>query len=122
MQIPFVHWLPKRNIRKLAIGLFLFLGIGKDYFSEFGLKDRSTILYRYSTDQTFYRSNSSIARCFEYFGMRCEITEAVRTHLAIKLRTKGRLALRVSILRHLLIAVYANFWSLRIYCWRQAAR
>ena len=118
MKIPFVHWLPKRTVRMLAIGFFLFLGIGKNYFAEYRLRDRSRIFYQYSVDHTFYRSNPDIARCFESFGLRCDISEAVRAHLANKFGSRWAPLLRIPVLRHMLVAMYANFWSLCIYCWR----
>ena len=72
LSMPFVHWLPKNNIRKSAIFLFTLCGI-RPYWGE-DLKDKSFIdkaitYYEYSIKLTHYRDLPTIRNIFQIKGL-----------------------------------------------------
>lgn len=56
--MPFVHWLPKNNARKLLITLFVALGIEPRWqeLKSNGLLEKVNTYYKFSVNETFYRS------------------------------------------------------------------
>jgi len=68
--MPFVHWLPKNKLRKYAIALFAYLGIGMHppEIPSAGPRERANFLYCYSINQTFYRPYPIIGNAFRENG------------------------------------------------------
>ena len=118
LKMPFSHWIPKNNIRKYYIHALLLLHIGAKYFKEYSIKERSEIYFRYSVDETFYRSNSELIRCFNKHGMSCNIVEAVSDHLDDRFERKLSPILSIPGLRGTIAHAYANLWAVRMYCRR----
>jgi len=77
LKMPFVHWLPKNSLRKLAIAVALKLGWGpRPMWPEFDQVDFATRVagfFRYSIDKTFYRSLDRVTSEFEKTGFACEV-------------------------------------------------
>jgi SAM-dependent methyltransferase len=73
LKMPVVHWLPKNRSRHLAIRLWMALGIGKKTWppeldAGEGRRGLAEFRYRYSIDQTFYRSPRVIEAAFRARG------------------------------------------------------
>lgn len=68
--MPFVHWLPKRLIRKYLIAFFLWIGISPKW-EELENKSNNEIveiLYRYTVNKTYYRTKKEIEGIFGRYG------------------------------------------------------
>ena len=68
--MPFVHWLPKNKLRKCAIMMFAYLGMGMHppEIPGAGPRERAEFLYHYSITRTFYRPYSLIGNAFRESG------------------------------------------------------
>jgi SAM-dependent methyltransferase len=69
--MPFVHWLPKNKLRKLAILAFAYMGLGLHprEIPGAGPGERAEFLYQFSVNQTFYRPYWVIGSAFRQNGM-----------------------------------------------------
>lgn len=65
--MPFVHWLPKTWVRKMAINFFVLLGIEPRWEEVNGTrtKNKSKVYFDYSIGETFYRNALSVKSMFE---------------------------------------------------------
>ncbi len=71
VRMPFVHWLPKNNARRAAIGCWLRFGFGpRGWKRAADLKTSGLIdlYYNYTVQHTFYRSCRTIRNIFEGNG------------------------------------------------------
>lgn len=80
-QIPFAHWLPKNALRRQWIKLFLSAGYSKQYFPALGLDDRTSVIYKYSVEETFYRRPSEICVAFDRKGIVSEGLKASNIYI-----------------------------------------
>jgi SAM-dependent methyltransferase len=72
MCMPFVHWLPKGQLRRAAIRGALRVGIGAPYFADLPIGDRVAIFDHFSETDTYYRPLTEIHRIFARHGMSSE--------------------------------------------------
>lgn len=65
--MPFVHWLPKNELRRRAISLYVHAGREPHWRELEGKshRDRAATYYAYSVNKTFYRSPRQIRAIFE---------------------------------------------------------
>ena len=72
--MPFVHWLPKNAARRCLIGAFVLIGIEPDWWPtvRVGWAERTRRYYRYSVDETFYRTPEVMRRCLAARGFDTE--------------------------------------------------
>lgn len=68
--MPFVHWLPKNNLRKYLIGTWVFLNIEPHWpeLENMKWKEKTDTYYHYSINHTFYRTPSDLRRKFRKHG------------------------------------------------------
>lgn len=68
--MPFVHWLPKNAIRRVAIYMFALLGVEPRWKEANGLNSwqKARIYFSYSEDETFYRPYGAIRESFTRSG------------------------------------------------------
>lgn len=64
--MPFVHWLPKNDIRKSYIGIMVRLGIEPNWpqLETKSFAEKAAVYYDYSVNKTYYRSPPSIQTTF----------------------------------------------------------
>ena len=112
--MPFIHWLPKNNIRKAFITLFVTLGIEPRWRE---LKDKNILgkaqaYYNFSVNETFYRSPVTNKKIFEQRGLQ---TDFVIINNPI-LRKHGVLSriMNVNYLKKLINWMLLNFKSVEI--------
>jgi len=84
-RIPFAHWLPKNALRWRWIRLMLSAGYSKKFFPDLGLDDRTSVIYKYSVEETFYRSPSEIRAAFDRKGIGSEGLKASKIYLRRRL-------------------------------------
>jgi SAM-dependent methyltransferase len=72
MLMPFVHWLPKGRIRRVALHAALRAKIGAPYFADLPIRDRLAIFNHFSETDTYYRRLAEIRRTFARHGIRTE--------------------------------------------------
>jgi SAM-dependent methyltransferase len=84
MHTPLTHWIPKGVSRRAAIHASLRMGLGVNYFEDLPLDERTDIFARYSDNETFYRSESSLRRTFGRYGMSCDFRSPSEAKLRIR--------------------------------------
>jgi SAM-dependent methyltransferase len=76
LRAPFVHWIPKGQLRRLAIHALTYAGARPPWPPELpenaGLFRLAEFEYRYSVNETFYRPFRRVVRTFERHGLRAE--------------------------------------------------
>lgn len=110
--LPFVHWLPKSPIRKLAISAMLAVGLARGVLPDHGRRARAASIYAYSNAQTFYRSPWVIATTFASAGLvrhRGHAVVALIRSRVPKLPLIRVLALAVNLLRTTVVAARKPF-------------
>ena len=75
LRMPFIHWLPKNQLRKLALFPYVALGIEPKWVKE-GVRNKVRRYYDYSLAHTFYRSPVELRRTFERHGFDVEFAAA----------------------------------------------
>jgi hypothetical protein len=80
-RIPFAHWLPKNVVRYQWIKLMLSLGYSKKFFPDLSLADRAGVIYKYSVEETFYRSPAEIRAAFARKGINSDGLKASSVYL-----------------------------------------
>jgi SAM-dependent methyltransferase len=75
--MPFVHWLPKNGLRRAVIGLYVSCGVEPHWWprEQMPLSRKIHVYYRYSVDETFYRSPRLVRSCFEESGFEAAFTD-----------------------------------------------
>ena len=86
--MPFVHWLPKTGVRRSAMRMLLRLGYAGKFFSSYSLEDRTSIIYKYSVEETFYRPISQIEAAFRADGLESYFRPGM--HAFVEARLKRR--------------------------------
>jgi len=75
LYMPFIHWIPKNNLRKFLIFLFVSIGLEprdprwKETIGK-NKKVRAETYYKYSINKTFYRNSSELESVFRKFNFR----------------------------------------------------
>ncbi len=74
LRMPLVHWFPKANIRRWIIHMFLLLGVRPPWREPLptSARDRAGIFFRYSCENTYYRSLAEITHEFRSNGFAAE--------------------------------------------------
>jgi SAM-dependent methyltransferase len=69
--MPFIHWIPRGNIRKSLIRLFVRLGREPKWkeLDHFNINEKVETYYKYSTDKIFYRHYAMVENQFEQSGL-----------------------------------------------------
>ncbi len=72
LKMPFIHWLPKKKIRNLALMLFLLFGYRPKPnwpgIEEMTLAEEAFSYYKYLDQKTYYRDIKGIIQTFKAFG------------------------------------------------------
>ena len=84
-RLPFVHWLPKARIRWYLIRVLLLMGLRGALPTSLDQNTKTDLIYRFSCENTFYRSRSEISACFGSFGISVEFDTANREWIRRKL-------------------------------------
>lgn len=68
--MPFIHWLPKNQLRKYLIFAYVLFGCEPKWqeLKKKGLMQKTETYYSYSVNKTFYRTYSHIRKIFEKNG------------------------------------------------------
>lgn len=84
LMMPFVHWLPKGPLRRLAIKAFTRAGIEPRWteLDDYSPNDKAEAYFAYSRDKTFYRSAASVVRLGKRFGFAAELVGLKHPRLA----------------------------------------
>lgn len=85
-KLPFVHWLPKSSVRRAAIRGLLAIGFGRKFFPEHSLGERTAIIFKYSVEETYYRSVREIRSILADEGIETDYRGGMRLYLASRLR------------------------------------
>ena len=80
-RIPFAHWLPKNSLRYTWIKVMLSAGYAKKFFPDLALSDRARVIYKYSAEETFYRSPVAVQAAFDGKGIASDGLKASRIYL-----------------------------------------
>lgn len=67
--LPIVHWLPKSRLRYTVIKAMLGVGFSRQFFPDFALDDRASIIFKYSVEETYYRPIREIEETFRRHGL-----------------------------------------------------
>lgn len=84
-ELPFTHWLPKGAARRTAVATLLSIGMGSKFFPNHSLSERVEIIYKYSVEETFYRSCQDIAAAFESRGISVSLREGMKAYIESRL-------------------------------------
>jgi hypothetical protein len=82
--MPFVHWLPKRPIRKWAIRSCIACSIEPrwDWLAAATVGNKAQAYYEFCNNETFYRRFREVRRSFNRFGL--EVTPVVADHPSLR--------------------------------------
>lgn len=71
LRMPFVHWFGKGAVRHMLIRAFLISGAQPAWREPLptSVKDRASVLFRYSCENTYYRHLPDILRLFDSWGL-----------------------------------------------------
>lgn len=83
--LPFVHWLPKSPVRARFISMLMRLGVRPAVMHEHDHATKTASIYRYSNEETFYRTPSRIAAHFKSAGLRMDGPGATKALLKSRL-------------------------------------
>jgi len=68
LRMPFVHWLPKNNLRRLLIAMCTGLGLHARWDGATNLRGWTQLYFDYSVDRTYYRRCRELRGIFETGG------------------------------------------------------
>jgi SAM-dependent methyltransferase len=82
--MPFVHWLPKRPMRRWLIRSFVGCGIEPrwDWLTAATARKKAQAYYEFCNNETFYRPFGEVRRSFNQVGL--EVTPVVADHPALR--------------------------------------
>ncbi|HEY2185525.1 MAG TPA: hypothetical protein VGH39_11070, partial [Xanthobacteraceae bacterium] len=82
--MPFVHWLPKRPVRKWLIRGFVGCGIEPrwDWLAAATARKKAQAYYEFCINETFYRPFHQVRRSFNRVGL--EVTPVAAEHPALR--------------------------------------
>lgn len=111
LKMPLVHWLPKNNIRRSLIQLYVSLGVEPEWELHDN-EQKCNCYFNYSVKNTFYRSYLRVKRIFEHEGF--IVTFAITKHP--KLISKPLLArfAASNLFRPLVEAIMLTFVSVEL--------
>lgn len=112
-KLPLVHWLPKNRVRQQAIKFLLSLGLSSEFFPRYDLGDRTSIIFKYSVEETFYRSIREIKTIFQSEGLSPIFRRMM--HLYIEGRLKRKIPYLVP------LAEYVSSFRMVMFCARKQA-
>lgn len=113
-KLPLVHWLPKGRLRQQAIKLLLWLGLSREFFPQYDLKDRAAIIFKYSVEETFYRKVREIKSTFQSAGLIPIFRSMMHLYVESRLRRKIPYALP--------LAEYVSAFRMVMFCARKPAQ
>lgn len=87
-RLPFVHWLPKNRLRRVAIKSLLSFGMSNEFFPQYGIDDRTSIIFKYSVEETFYRKLHEIESAFASEGLKSEFRRLMHAYVESRLRRR----------------------------------
>lgn len=87
-KLPLAHWLPKTPVRKAAIKALLAAGLSHQFFPEYSLDDRTSIIFKYSVEETFYRRTKDIERAFIDSGLSPSVTQGMNAYVESRLHRR----------------------------------
>ncbi len=87
--LPFVHWLPKRGIRLLAIRTLVRMGLGVQFNRPISSGLKADAIYRFSVEHTFYRPRREIAHEFAKVGIMLDFDALPQAKFARKFSRAG---------------------------------
>ena len=73
--MPFVHWLPKNAARRWLIAAFVLMGVEPNWSPGESWRKKVRTYYRYSVDETFYRTPEVMRRCLAAEGLDAEFVD-----------------------------------------------
>jgi len=118
--MPLVHWLPKNNLRKLAIWLCVLTGHEPHWegLDDATHAERAARYFQYSIEKTYYRSPSTIREIFENpgFGVSFETINHPRVQRHPVLGRLARRALSRRLVDYLLLTFVSNELHLKKVC------
>jgi SAM-dependent methyltransferase len=85
LRMPFVHWLPKGPVRRLAIRHAMRLGLSVKHFADFSARERAVIYTIFSEEETYYRTRRKVAAAFAGRGMSVDLRSVARNKVAVRL-------------------------------------
>jgi SAM-dependent methyltransferase len=83
--LPFVHWLPKSPVREKFISMLMRLGVRPAVLQDHDHATRTASIYRYSNEETYYRTPATIARYFRSNGLKMDGRPATKALLKSRL-------------------------------------
>lgn len=83
--LPFVHWLPKGPVRARFVSTLLRAGLRPNVMHGHDRATRVAGITRYSNEETFYRTPSTIARCFRRAGLQVDNAPAAKALIGSRL-------------------------------------
>jgi len=126
-KLPFVHWLPKNNLRYAATRALVAIGIGVRGKSPLSSMQKAQTIFEYSVSETFYRPLAAIEQAFRKRGFTTDSDILIQRRLNNRLaRGNGLLntILATIVKRHLLFgifcATYKRFRSVMLLCRKSA--
>ena len=73
--MPFVHWLPKNAARRWLIAAFVLLGVEPTWWPGQRWREKVRTYYRYSIEETYYRTPEVVRRCLAAAGFDAEFVD-----------------------------------------------
>lgn len=73
--MPFVHWLPKNAARRWLIAAFVLLGVEPNWSPGQRWREKVRAYYRYSVEETYYRTPGVVRRCLAAEGFDTEFVD-----------------------------------------------
>jgi SAM-dependent methyltransferase len=112
--LPFVHWLPKSQIRARFISALVRLGLGGRVVRGHDRQSRAASIYHYSNTETFFRSPRQIARAFADAGLTSDDGSAAKAFILSRVSVPASLAG--------VLAPIVNLFRTTIVCARKSGR
>ncbi len=115
LYMPFVHWLPKGQLRRAAIHAMVRLGVFADLPSYRGLdaRARAEKFFRFSVEQTYYRPVRDILRAMEEAGLQAWVDTA--SSPTVQARRIGRIAGQTELTRGAFNWLLTRFVSVHLF-------
>ena len=81
LHMPFIHWLPKNRVRRVAMHAYVLAGVEPKWVEE-GVHDKVQRYYDYSLQHTFYRPTRTLRDTFQRHGFQSRFVAAEHPRIA----------------------------------------
>ena len=110
--MPFVHWAPKNDVRRLMIAACVGLGIHGRWEGAASFRGKTQMYFEYSVGRTFYRTCRELRAVFEQHGFHVDYVSSDHPRV-IQHPVLGR-CIQVPLLRKWIDWMLLNFYVVQM--------